>query len=411
MSELDSYAKDLKKRSDDQKFLTTKERKILDDALEELNEWIKNNPDAKKEDIEKKRKEIMDRIEPLLSRASAMKDLDDYGTNLKKRKDEVSDLLTTKEKKIIDDVVLDISDWIQDNSEAKKEEIEKKKKQCQDKAEPILTRAEALKDLNDSTNHIKKRKEKLGNNLNSKEKKIIDNKVEDVNDWVKDHPDAKKEDIEKQKKSLIEVTDPIFGKGDAIKSLQGTLEETKKRKEKLANFLTPKENKQIVNQIEDVQDWISDHPESTREDVEKKERELNEKLNVPFSRAEALSGLNEYGKDIPKKISERQEYLTPKEKKTLGDLSQDVEEWVKDHPDASKEEIVKKKKQIKDKVEPILERADAMISLKKTMDDFEQKKDRLNDHLTESEKKKIKNTLEDLEEWMKDSPDAKKRRN
>jgi len=408
MSELDSYAKDLKKRSDDQKFLTTKERKILDDALEELNEWIKNNPDAKKEDIEKKRKEIMDRIEPLLSRASAMKDLDDYGTNLKKRKDEVSDLLTTKEKKIIDDVVLDISDWIQDNSEAKKEEIEKKKKQCQDKAEPILTRAEALKDLNDSTNHIKKRKEKLGNNLNSKEKKIIDNKVEDVNDWVKDHPDAKKEDIEKQKKSLIEVTDPIFGKGDAIKSLQGTLEETKKRKEKLANFLTPKENKQIVNQIEDVQDWISDHPESTREDVEKKERELNEKLNVPFSRAEALSGLNEYGKDIPKKISERQEYLTPKEKKTLGDLSQDVEEWVKDHPDASKEEIVKKKKQIKDKVEPILERADAMISLKKTMDDFEQKKDRLNDHLTESEKKKIKNTLEDLEEWMKDSPDAKK---
>jgi len=208
------------------------------------------------------------------------------------------------------------------------------------------------------------------------------------------------------------VTDPIFGKGDAIKSLQGTLEETKKRKEKLANFLTPKENKQIVNQIEDVQDWISDHPESTREDVEKKERELNEKLNVPFSRAEALSGLNEYGKDIPKKkISERQEYLTPKEKKTLGDLSQDVEEWVKDHPDASKEEIVKKKKQIKDKVEPILERADAMISLKKTMDDFEQKKDRLNDHLTESEKKKIKNTLEDLEEWMKDSPDAKKRRN
>jgi len=86
MSELDSYAKDLKKRSDDQKFLTTKERKILDDALEELNEWIKNNPDAKKEDIEKKRKEIMDRIEPLLSRASAMKDLDDYGTNLKKKK-------------------------------------------------------------------------------------------------------------------------------------------------------------------------------------------------------------------------------------------------------------------------------------------------------------------------------------
>jgi len=158
----------------------------------------------------------------------------------KKRKDEVSDLLTTKEKKIIDDVVLDISDWIQDNSEAKKEEIEKKKKQCQDKAEPILTRAEALKDLNDSTNHIKKRKEKLGNNLNSKEKKIIDNKVEDVNDWVKDHPDAKKEDIEKQKKSLIEVTDPIFGKGDAIKSLQGTLEETKKKKRETCKLFNSK---------------------------------------------------------------------------------------------------------------------------------------------------------------------------
>jgi len=61
-----------------------------------------------------------------------------------------------------------------------------------DSLNQIFKRAEDVKDLKDYTENIKKRKDDLGDNLSKKEKKQIDDLVKDVEDWIKDNPEAKK---------------------------------------------------------------------------------------------------------------------------------------------------------------------------------------------------------------------------
>jgi len=235
----------------------------------------------------------------------------------------------------------------------KKDDIEKKIKEFSQKAEPILSRGESLANLEKYGEDLKKRKDKIGDVLSVKDRKFVDNKVQDVLDWIEDHPDAKKEDIEKQKKLLGENVEPVLSKAEAISSLKDSAEDSKNRKENLGSFLTPKEKKSIDNKIEEVLDWIEDHPDSKVDDIKKKEKELLDKLEPIFQRAEALELLNDYGKEIDRKTDANAEFLTPKEVKTLKGLRDAVEDWVHDHPDASRDEILKKKKEIKDKAEPI----------------------------------------------------------
>jgi len=104
-----------------------KKRKKIGEVLNELNEWLSANPNAKKEDIEKKHREAKDKIEAILSRGEAMSELSDISNNTTERKDKVEKYLTEKEKRDIEKEVQDLQDWIKANPNAKKDEIERKK--------------------------------------------------------------------------------------------------------------------------------------------------------------------------------------------------------------------------------------------------------------------------------------------
>jgi len=71
-----------------------------------------------------------------------------------------------------------------------------------DSLNQIFKRAEDVKDLKDYTENIKKRKDDLGDNLSKKEKKQIDDLVKDVEDWIKDNPEAKKRRNCKKRKRI-----------------------------------------------------------------------------------------------------------------------------------------------------------------------------------------------------------------
>jgi len=174
-----------------------------------------------------------------------------------------------KKRKKIDRIIEDSLEWLTDNPNAKKEEIEKERLRMKDSLNQIFKRAEDVKDLKDYTENIKKRKDDLGDNLSKKEKKQIDDLVKDVEDWIKDNPEAKKEEIAKKKKNLKEKVDIIFAHGDSVAKAKETGKGLKNRSEELGDFLTPKEKKQIGELLQDLDDWLRDHPEAKAEEVEK----------------------------------------------------------------------------------------------------------------------------------------------
>jgi len=141
LNDLDKYAKEMRKRLGDNENLTPKEKKILDEATQEILDWIKDHPNATKEEIEKKKKNLKEKLEPLMQRVAMIDDLKNFGKDSQRRRDE-NDFLTTKEKKIIDDALDELNEWIKDNPGASKEEIERKKKEIMDRIEPLLSRAE-----------------------------------------------------------------------------------------------------------------------------------------------------------------------------------------------------------------------------------------------------------------------------
>jgi len=119
----------------------------------------KKNPNATTEEFLNKKKELEQIIDPIISRAEAKIDLEKYANNAKKRMEDENDLnnyLTDKEKKIIDNATKDVLNFLKENPDATKSEIEKKKKLIFDKIDPILTRADAEKKLEDAAKNLKK---------------------------------------------------------------------------------------------------------------------------------------------------------------------------------------------------------------------------------------------------------------
>jgi len=81
---------------------------------------------------------------------------------------------------------------------------------------------------------------------------------------------------------LKEKVDIIFAHGDSVAKAKETGKGLKNRSEELGDFLTPKEKKQIGELLQDLDDWLRDHPEAKAEEVEKKQREIRDKVEKKF---------------------------------------------------------------------------------------------------------------------------------
>jgi len=401
--------KGLKNRSEELgDFLTPKEKKQIGELLQDLDDWLRDHPEAKAEEVEKKQREIRDKVEKILSRAEQMQDLKNTAEEVKSKKDDLRNTLTEKEKKILDEQIKDLEDWLKKNPEAKKEDIEKRKKQFTDKVNPIIERAQTMKDLGSYTNEIENKVDRFGDALSAKEKKKMANELGDVRDWMKDHPDAKKEDIIKERKLFSEKIAPILAHAEAVIDAKKLGNEIRNKRDALGDNLTQKEKQKIEDLIVDLEDWLKDNPDSKIEEIEKKKRDLVNLTDPILQRGKAQQELNNYISDVEKRREKVGEFLSEQEKKKIGEVLNELNEWLSANPNAKKEDIEKKHREAKDKIEAILSRGEAMSELSDISNNTTERKDKVEKYLTEKEKRDIEKEVQDLQDWIKANPNAKK---
>jgi len=76
--------------------------KKIQDAQDELEEWLRKNPNATQEEIEQKKKEFEEKVNPLIRKAQARADLSELANSYRDRINDENDCLNDlnqKEKK------------------------------------------------------------------------------------------------------------------------------------------------------------------------------------------------------------------------------------------------------------------------------------------------------------------------
>jgi molecular chaperone DnaK (HSP70) len=58
--------------------LSDKDKKKIKDVTDDLDKWIKNNPNASEKDIEDKKKEVEKQLEPIIKKAKKRKDFSEF---------------------------------------------------------------------------------------------------------------------------------------------------------------------------------------------------------------------------------------------------------------------------------------------------------------------------------------------
>jgi len=90
------------------------------------------------------------------------------------------------------------------------------------------------------------------------------------------------------------------------------------------------------------------------------------------------------------------------------DATKEIIEWLKNNPNATEEEINEKIRELQNKTRPIIERAEARRELDDLIKNLrnKSKNDEIIQKLSESDKKLVKNGLDDCENWLSKNYDS-----
>jgi len=171
---------------------------------------MKKNPNATSEEIEKERKKLNEKINPILEKAQARRNLENNINDMRRRMEDPNDPingLSPDERKKINDCVNDAGDWMKKNPGASKKDNDQKLKEFLNKLEPYTNKSKKRKDLQDEANILRNRaldNNELANHLSEdekKKKKILDAAKELLN-WLENNPNASEKEIEAKKKRI-----------------------------------------------------------------------------------------------------------------------------------------------------------------------------------------------------------------
>jgi len=134
----------------------------------------------------------------------------------------------------------------------------------------------------------------------------------------------------------------------------------------LGERINQKDKAKINKTIEEALDYLEDNPNSSAKEIKEKQREVKSLIDPTISRADAEKKLDEYCTNLRNKIADENDALNKlnsNEKKQIMDATKEGLDWIKKNPNASKEEIDKKLGDLKTKIDPIVERAEARSDL------------------------------------------------
>jgi len=181
-------------------------RKKLKEAIQEFEDWMKKNPNATEEEIEKQRKKCEDKISPILNKAQSRRAVDNYIGDIRRRVEDPNDNLSKispDEKKKILDSVKELEEWMKKNPDATSEEIDKKFQEILKKNAPITNKSNKRREVEDYTNKIRNKaldNDKLTDYLTDEEKKKILESSQEFLNWLEANPDATEKEIEQKKR-------------------------------------------------------------------------------------------------------------------------------------------------------------------------------------------------------------------
>jgi hypothetical protein len=407
-------------------FLNPQEKNIVKKEIEKIKDFLKKNQFPSKKEIENKKEEIREKIQPIIDISNLRKDLLKYGEEIEKigktgrlvgEEDNGEEIFSNNEKNELQQLGKNLINF--SKNKLGKDELLKKKEEIINKVEPIIGDAKERKDLKDYLTNlndllIKNDIQTVGK-LKDDEKKIISNEIKEGLEWIKKNNNSKKNEVEKKKIEILKKIDPILKlnekKLEEIENIEDNISNLKEfiDNNKISNIITPQEKKKVNDIINETNEYLKKNPTSDLKDLEKKKKELDEKT-LPIiedvkSREDLLFSLN----NLKEKIKDDKflKKLNEQEKKIIKDTINNIEKWMKENPNSNKKENKLKQELIEKDTKSIIEKAEKLIELdelKKELKDFVKNNEKQERNLNEKDKKLIDETSSDIKDFINSNP-------
>ncbi|KAF0976163.1 hypothetical protein FDP41_004838 [Naegleria fowleri] len=408
--------------------LTPEERRELEQALAEMEQWLRDHPDATQEEIEAKERELLSKIKPILARAKTRNDLENYAHDLRKKasgeEDEGLDydlLLGDEDKRNLHDAIREVEDYLLEHPHATAQDYEDKLQETKKRIEPILKKARAKKELLDYASGMRDRVQNdqdLKKRISPEERRGMEQALDDFDKWIKNHPNADLDTLEKQRQRLKQKLEPVVSRVDAHNTLDEYINRTRKRiddKDDLGDLLDDMDKKTLQKELKDSEDFLKkvekDPSKFNADDISQKKKDLKEKMAPLLEKANKRKELKDQARRVRDVLSSDHElspFLSPKERKLIENETQDMEDWIRNNKKATPQQIEERRKKFEEKVQPVLSNAEQ----RKALSDYAQRiKDRLEDSqfvdkLKPEEKKALQEAHDELKNFLAKNPEA-----
>jgi hypothetical protein len=365
------------KQDDDEDFASGK-RKFLEDDDDDEVEEIKASPEEVRKDLSLFANDLRQRLE-----------LDQ----------DLVDKLTKEEKRILDDASKDTLNWLEKNKNANINDLMKKKKEMDELTKPIISRVEALNDLEKFKNDIRKRMQDDDddiNKLSKKDLKKINDCLNEIDDWIQENPNATSKEIEEERERQRERLKPILSKAKARADLEDYATDMRKKlneEEGLNEMLSDKEKRILDDATEELMEWLKENPNATEDEINEKKREIQKKLDPILNKGRKRKEFSDFITDLKSKINDENDPLSSlnsSDKRRILDNLEELQEWLRENPNATEEEIEEKKREFNKKNKETIDRASVLGQFEKDLRNHRDNVDNLlSDHITDKDKKKI----------------------
>jgi hypothetical protein len=423
--DFDERINNLKNRMENDEKLLAKlsksEKRLIDDEIKEALEWLKDNEDSKKIDVDKRGNKFDEKVNPIVERIDAFILLEEKANKIKKRIDDPNDLekkLDRNEKKMVEKETNNLLDWLDSNPNASKQKIDKKSEQFDEKVYPIIDKAEEKAELqemlNDTSNKLKNDKALLSC-ISEEDKKKIEKKLKETQNWFdKSADDSSLEQLREKKEDFQNEVLPIMKKAENQKELKDSATKMKQRlkdDKDLLGMISNDDRRKLIEATREALDWLDANPDATKKEVDQKKNEFDGIINPILTHASRRKELRDFANEMKEKIKKDpkiEKLLSSEQKDIIEKKSDELINWIDKNPNATSKEIYDKKEELREIIEPMLERARAQEKINNYLDELEL---RINDEdgdlhndLTKESQNTVKNEINKIKNEIKQNP-------
>jgi hypothetical protein len=250
-----------------------------------------------------------------------------------------------------------------------RQELEDRLRQLQNNADAIVNRAQNVQQLQEYIEATKNKKNdpEVGKHLNNDDKRKVDAALNDAQDWLslnRNSPNVSADQVEERLSNLRDQVKPVIDKAQEKKDLVEYAQELQKRltddKTLLAN-LTPDEKRKLTDKVNDELRWVNSSPNATMDEIRDHRNKLENVVQPVIDRADAKIALSEFIKSTKDQLNNDKELaanMTDDERRVVDNTVRDAENWLdKNGAKATKRDFDHKKKEVQNKVNPLVDKA------------------------------------------------------